>query len=52
MWRERISWFDDPVGKQITSGAAFSQGECQSKAMATSKGGVGKFKKVGKLQGG
>ena len=43
MWRERDPRFDDSVGKNITSGAAFSQGECQSKVMATSKGGVGKF---------
>ena len=45
MWRERVPWFDDSVGKKITSGAAFNQGECQSKIMATSKGGAGKFEK-------
>ena len=27
MWRERVPWFDDSVGKKITSGAAFNQGE-------------------------
>ena len=50
--REFHAWFDDSVGKTITSAAAFSQGECQSKVMATSKGGVGEFLKISKLQGG
>ena len=52
MWRERVPWFVDSVGKKITSGAAFNQGEYQSKVMATSKGGVGKFLKISELQGG